>query len=235
MPSKRTETLIVRLTPELKKLAEEQGREFFSGNPQDHYPDVLDETRLEMKELGWDTGADDEELFEYAMHPEQYRAYKSGDAKKKFEADLAEKKASIVADASVNQGQTSMETQAPKSMVVEVNGSKYKVHITYDESGDSSTEEKTVSAEASTTSNGQSNLASAEITAPIEGNFMLTKDGAENAIKIGDKIEKGDRVCYIESMKVYNTISAHVGGTVLEICAKDGGHVDEDDVLIKLT
>ena len=30
-----------------------------------------------MKENKWEVGEDDEELFEYAMHPAQYEAYKS--------------------------------------------------------------------------------------------------------------------------------------------------------------
>ena len=34
-----------------------------------------------MKGNKWDLGEDDEELFEYAMHPAQYEAYKSGKAK----------------------------------------------------------------------------------------------------------------------------------------------------------
>ena len=38
-------------------------------------------------------GKDDEELFELAMHPEQYRAYKSGKAKADFEVELAQAKA----------------------------------------------------------------------------------------------------------------------------------------------
>ena len=37
-------------------------------------------------------GQDDEELFELAMHPEQYRNYKSGQAKKNFLADLQKAK-----------------------------------------------------------------------------------------------------------------------------------------------
>ncbi|MDD6867089.1 MAG: biotin/lipoyl-binding protein, partial [Prevotella sp.] len=41
-----------------------------------------------MDENGWEYGQDDEELFELAMHPEQYRNYKSGQAKKNFLADL---------------------------------------------------------------------------------------------------------------------------------------------------
>ena len=45
-----------------------------------------------MDENGWEYGKDDEELFELAMHPEQYRVYKSGMAKKNFLADLQKQK-----------------------------------------------------------------------------------------------------------------------------------------------
>ena len=76
------------LAPEIVELAKKQGREFYDGVPQDFYPDALDKYRKEMKELGWETGEDDEELFEFAMHEDQYRDYKSGIAKERFEADL---------------------------------------------------------------------------------------------------------------------------------------------------
>ncbi|HSG68446.1 MAG TPA: biotin/lipoyl-containing protein [Bacteroidales bacterium] len=76
------------LAPEIIALAKKQGREFYDGVPQDFYPDALDKYRKEMKELGWETGEDDEELFEFAMHEDQYRDYKSGVAKERFEADL---------------------------------------------------------------------------------------------------------------------------------------------------
>ena len=41
-----------------------------------------------MDENGWGYGEDDEELFELAMHDRQYRDYKSGVAKKRFEDEL---------------------------------------------------------------------------------------------------------------------------------------------------
>ena len=43
-------------------------------SPQDNYPDALDKYRKLMKENKWELGEDDEELFEYAMHPAQYEA-----------------------------------------------------------------------------------------------------------------------------------------------------------------
>lgn len=77
---------------ELVKLAEKQNRQFTDEDPHTLIPDALDGFRKEMAENGWDTGRDDEELFELAMHPEQYRNYKSGQAKKNFLADLQKAK-----------------------------------------------------------------------------------------------------------------------------------------------
>ena len=57
-------------------------------DPQLNYPDALDEYRKEMDENGWEYGDDEEELFELAMHDRQYRDYKSGTAKKRFEDEL---------------------------------------------------------------------------------------------------------------------------------------------------
>ena len=73
---------------ELVALAKKQGREFTDANPHTLIPNALDEFKKEMDENGWDYGQDDEELFELAMHPEQYRNYRSGQAKKNFLADL---------------------------------------------------------------------------------------------------------------------------------------------------
>ena len=76
------------IDPELVALAEMQGREFTDADPHTLLPNALDDFRKEMDENGWEYGQDDEELFELAMHPEQYRNYKSGQAKKNFLADL---------------------------------------------------------------------------------------------------------------------------------------------------
>ena len=76
------------LDPEIISLAKQKGLEFYTGNPQSEFPDELDRFRAEMKENGWDFGQDDEELFEFAMHERQYRDYKSGVAKERFNKDL---------------------------------------------------------------------------------------------------------------------------------------------------
>ena len=77
-----------KLAPEIIELAKKNNYEFFDGNPQDNYPDELPKFIKEMKELGWERGQDDEELFEFAMHEKQYRDFKSGVAKERFDKEL---------------------------------------------------------------------------------------------------------------------------------------------------
>ena len=80
------------IAPELVTLAKEKGFEFTDADPHTLLPNSLDEFKKEMDENGWEYGQDNEELFELAMHPEQYRNYKSGQAKKNFLADLQKAK-----------------------------------------------------------------------------------------------------------------------------------------------
>jgi len=80
------------IDPELVELAKKQKREFTDVDPHTLLDNALDGFRKEMDENGWDYGQDDEELFELGMHPEQYRAFKSGQAKKQFLADLQKAK-----------------------------------------------------------------------------------------------------------------------------------------------
>ena len=80
------------LAPEIIQLVKDSGWDFYTGNPQDEYPDALDTYREEMKVNGWDCGPDDEELFELAMHDRQYRDYKSGIAKERFKQELEQAK-----------------------------------------------------------------------------------------------------------------------------------------------
>ncbi len=81
-----------KIDDELVALAKKQGREFTDIDPHTQLKPALDDFKKEMDENGWDYGKDNEELFELAMHPEQYRNYKSGQAKKNFLADLQKAK-----------------------------------------------------------------------------------------------------------------------------------------------
>ena len=81
-----------KLDDEIVELAKKQGKEFTDADPHTLISNALEGFKKEMDENGWEYGQDDEELFELAMHPEQYRDFKSGMAKKRMLADLQKAK-----------------------------------------------------------------------------------------------------------------------------------------------
>jgi len=231
--------LLGPLGTEIMEIAKKQGREFYTGKPQDLYKNELDLYRAKMKEKGWDSGKDDEELLEYAMHPKQYEDFKSGKAKINFLKDLTTRKnklsvsssspATIAAPAG-NPQQAAM----PQKLDLNINGEKFLVKIHYPdaESGIQSGS-KVIPQNSSTESSEESG--GTYIIAPLEGKFFLTKDNSDKAIMIGDKINIGDTVAYIESMKVINAVTSDKQGTVAEILVQHGDEIDEDQNIIKLT
>ena len=216
---------------ELKDLAREQGRDFFDGNPQDLQEDALEEFRKKMDEKGWETGSDDEELFEYAMHPAQYEDYKSGKAKTAFETDLESKKNEKSMSDSPAATSSATSFVQPKTLDIDVNGEKFKVSVSYDGAPTpTAAAPETTAAPVAASSNGSSK----EILAPLEGTIYMTKDSSDAAIKVGDQVRTGDIVCYIEAMKVSNAVKSEVEGTVSEILVKDTDAVLDDDVLFRV-
>lgn len=242
----KTGKLPGQLAPELVEMAKEQGREFYTGNPQDLYPNQLDEFRAEMKKNNWSTGKDDEELFELAMHPEQYRAYKSGDARKYFLADLEKKRAKsedteLTDSTEVPAIFSSGNNYQPKTLIVNVDNEEYVVNISYPQNGEgaaavSGTIPTAVAAQQPVAQQApvSSNSGTKEVTSPLEGKFFLTKEASEKPLKVGDTIKVNDIVGYIESMKTYNAIASEVEGTVTEICYANGSSVEEEDILVKV-
>ena len=205
------------VAPEIVELAKSQGREFMTGDPQANYPDDLDVYRKKMQEQGWPLGEDDEELFEYAMHPSQYEAYKSGKAKADFEADLAKRKAAAK--------QVTGEIKA-QDLEITVNGEKYIVSIAPNDG-------KQAPAAAAATPAAPAG-AGVDVLAPLEGKFFLVKNASETPVKVGDRVAKGQTIGYIEAMKTYNAVTADQDGTVTAILATPGDKVFEDDPIFKI-
>ena len=216
-----------KLAPEIVELAKSKGYEFVDTDPQLNYPDALDEYRKEMDENGWEYGDDDEELFEYAMHPAQYEAYKSGKAKEDFLADVKkrrEEKANATAPVEAE--------NKTKVLTVDVNGQPYRVTVAY-----GAVDPATLNAAAGGTPAAQTVAPVGEgkdILSPLEGKFFLVKNAQETPKKVGDKVAKGEVICYVEAMKTYNAIRAEYDGTITAICVNSGDSVSEDDVLMKI-
>ena len=204
--------------PLFVEMAKAEGREFMTTDPQENYPDELETYRLRMTQQGWELGEDNEELFEYAMHPQQYEAYKSGAAKAAFEKDLAERKAKKA------NGSASAE---PKQLTITVNGQSYKVDVAYGVQPASPQSQSTSSAAAPV---GEG----IEVLAPLEGKAYLVQASSETPKKVGDHVEEGEVICYIEAMKVFNRIKAEKAGTITSISFSSGDSVEEDDVLMTI-
>ena len=198
------------LGEEIKKLSKDLGKEFYDGNPQDLIEDVLDINRNEMKSKNWDFGQDDEELLEYSLHKTQYLDFKSGDAKKKIAEDIKLKKQSKIVSKD--------EPSKKMTKIFKVNEVSYEVDYILDTAKKESISNKKI-------------VKGQKIISPIEGRVFFTKDPDENPVKVGDKINKGDVICYIESMKVINAIKSDYSGKIMQVCFDDGDDIYDDDIL----
>ncbi len=225
-----------KVDQELIDKAKSEGREFYTGHPQDPYPDALDAFRKEMDENGWEYGEDDEELFELAMHPEQYRMYKSGEAKENFLKEIESFEKQAQAESGVKAAGVPADW-TPSTMNINVNGENFVVSVNYDAEG-----QAPVAATGGEASAAPAPVASVDgsqngnaIVSPLEGKFYFNKEAGEEIIKEGDVVKEGDIVGYIEAMKTYNAVRFDQGGTINRIVVANGEDVDEDDILVYLS
>lgn len=230
------------LAPEIIEKAKNEGRQFFEGNPQDNYPDALDKYRKLMNEKHWEVGEDEEELFEYAMHPAQYEAYRSGKAKVGFTADVAKRKAD---KAQAEQPQVATPAgpvtlampTTPQVMTVDVNGQAYRVTVAFGETAAApaaSAAPVAPAAPAAPSPAAAPAAAGKEVLSPLEGKFYMIKNTSDTPVKVGDVVKEGDVLCYVEAMKTYNAVRAEFAGTITAICFQSGDAVAEDDVLMTI-
>ena len=226
------------LAPEIIEKAKAEGRDFFEGNPQDNYPDAHDKYRKMMNEKQWETGEDDEELFEYAMHPAQYEAYRSGKAKVEFLADVAQKKAALqgkaqpAAPAATAPAGEAKEQQEQKE---DVDVQHYRVTVAFGDTANTASaaapaQAAQPAAPAAPAPAGAGN----EILSPLEGKFFLVKNASDTPLKVGDIVKEGDVLCYVEAMKTYNAVRSEFSGKITSINYAGGDTVSEDDILMTI-
>ena len=192
----KTGTLPGPLAPEIIETVKEKGLEFYTGNPQDAFPNELPKFEQMMKEEGWDRGQDDEELFELAMHERQYRDYKSGIAKERFEKDLEAAKAKAGAPIIVTRPVVEM----PKFDVAAV-AAQYP------------------------------NAMPVQVTA--KGNIVWQYDvvAESTAPAIGDKVEEGKPICYVQTYYGLEEVKAPKTGKIVYVDVKQNDKVEKNQIV----
>ncbi|MFH2140829.1 MAG: biotin/lipoyl-containing protein [Bacteroidota bacterium] len=179
-------TLPGPLAPEIIELAKSKSYEFYTGVPQDNYPEELDIWRKQMDDNGWEYGQDDEELFELAMHDRQYIDYRSGVAKQRFVEELEKLKSESGPSASKIIAQRPIDKY---DVVAPCDGTLYK-----------------------------------------SCNYYMD----EEYFSVGDLVETGQRICYIESNNTISEIIAHTQGEIVEMNFEHGDYVRKGDILAKI-
>ena len=72
-----------------------------------------------------------------------------------------------------------------------------------------------------------------EQKSPLVGTLYLSPQaGSAPYVKVGDKVKKGDPICIVESMKMFNTIEAEKDGEVVSIPVDNGQIVEYGQVLV---
>jgi acetyl-CoA carboxylase biotin carboxyl carrier protein len=72
----------------------------------------------------------------------------------------------------------------------------------------------------------------ADIKSPMIGTFYRSNSpDSPPLISVGDKVSKGQTVCIIEAMKLFNEIESEVSGTVVKVMTENASPVEYDQVL----
>lgn len=73
------------------------------------------------------------------------------------------------------------------------------------------------------------------IDAPMAGTFYAAGEpGAQPFVQVGTRVQAGDVVCIIESMKMMNEITAAASGTCTDVAVANGQAVASGQVLFRL-
>lgn len=74
-----------------------------------------------------------------------------------------------------------------------------------------------------------------EQKSPLVGTvYLAPQAGAEPFVKAGDTVKKGDVLCIVESMKMFNNIEAEYDGVIEAVCVTNGQIVEYGQTLVKI-
>lgn len=71
-----------------------------------------------------------------------------------------------------------------------------------------------------------------EVKSPMIGTFYRSANpDSPSFVQVGDKVSKGQTVCIIEAMKLFNEIESEFSGTIVKVMVENATPVEYDQVL----
>ena len=71
-----------------------------------------------------------------------------------------------------------------------------------------------------------------EVKSPMIGTFYRSSSPDKPVyVKVGDRIAKGDTVCIVEAMKLFNEIESEVAGKIVKVLVEDAQPIEYDQPL----
>ncbi|MBR1809809.1 MAG: biotin/lipoyl-binding protein [Paludibacteraceae bacterium] len=110
---------------------------------------------------------------------------------------------------------------------VTVNGTTFQVEIQKEETPKAAPR-KTVTQAAQVVSNAQQSAGVQAVKSPLPGSIVKVN------VKPGDKVQVGDELLTMESMKMENSIKSEVAGVVKTVLVEPGKNVMQDDKLLEI-
>ncbi len=122
------------------------------------------------------------------------------------------------------------------AVFAEVNGTRHVIHIDTIENMTRMTESTPVQPAASSPATATpvkpvaaSNAGTGTILTPIPGQVLSV------SVSVGEQVRSGQKLLVLEAMKLENSITATMDGTVDEILVKEGDVVNQGQTLIVIT
>lgn len=132
------------------------------------------------------------------------------------------------------------------------------LHIILESDNNKNNVNNTVTNTSTSTNTNTNNVTTTSQTSPISENIDTNKEVSNNSndyiqksplvgtlyiankpedpalVSVGQRVSKGDPICIVESMKMFNPIEAHVDGVISEIYFENGQVVEFDQPIVAI-
>ena len=125
----------------------------------------------------------------------------------------------------ITEGSVRITLESKGSGVLQATPSSHNgVHTTY---GNAEPFGTTLSDDNVRSTSAAVSVSAGTVTSPLVGTAYL-KPGADEPpfVSVGSRVKKGDVLCLVEAMKMFNDITADRDGVIREICVSNGDRVD---------